>query len=72
MTSLMYFASNILAKIDPASGAASTVGQTPYSCLYGLSATPAHSSRFKTCNGELVKIDPSTGSFFVIATGLPS
>lgn len=65
----MFLSSDILTRVDPATGSARRLGSTTLNCVHGLAATPL--GLFGgSCDGQLIVLDPDTGAFSVVWDGL--
>jgi hypothetical protein len=56
----LYFASDGLARVNPATGSATAIGTSDIDCLYGLADTPAGLFG-ATCWGEVLRINRTSG-----------
>jgi len=67
----LLLASNVLVRVDPTSGSAHAIGTADFSDVFGLTMT-ATGLYGGTSGGQLLSIDPLTGQYRVVATGLPA
>lgn len=67
----LFFASDVLTRVDLTTGRAAAVGSKVIGCLYGLAET-ASGLFGATCRGEFLKIDRSTGAYTVIHDATPT
>jgi hypothetical protein len=67
----LLLAATYLVRVNPADGTAQAIGTARFDNVYGLTMT-ATGLYGGTDDGELLRIDASTGTYQVIASGLPA